>query len=81
MVLCSISIRNLNSTCCFSRITYQCIVIIVIPLFHRVTPKSENVKRVDIATPRVPHALDDTPGPMEPLKDPYPSEIDLKRNM
>ena len=80
MVLYSISIRNLNSTCCFSRITYQCIVIIVILLFHRVTPKSENVKRVDIPSPRVPHALDDTPGPMEHMKDPYPSEIDLKGN-
>ena len=47
----------------------------------KVTPKSENVKRVDITTPRVPHALDDTPGPMEPSKDPYPSEIDLKGNI
>ena len=51
----------------------------------RVTPKSENVKRVDIPsasqTPRVPQEGDYTPGPLEPMKDPYPSETDLKGEM
>ncbi|XP_052090020.1 uncharacterized protein LOC127726637 isoform X3 [Mytilus californianus] len=52
----------------------------------KVTPKSENVKRVDIPsasqTPRVPHDVaEETPGPLEPMKDPYPSEIDLKADV
>ncbi|CAG2218990.1 unnamed protein product [Mytilus edulis] len=52
----------------------------------KVTPKSENVKRVDIPsasqTPRLPHDVtEETPGPLEPMKDPYPSEIDLKADL
>lgn len=52
----------------------------------KVTPKSENVKRVDIPsasqTPRLPHDVaEETPGPLEPMKDPYPSEIDLKADV
>lgn len=48
----------------------------------KVTPQTENVKRVDIPSSsqaqRVPQELDETPGPVEPMKDPYPSEIDMK---
>ena len=51
-------------------------------LLFRVTPKSENVKRVEIPsasqTPRIPIGTEEITGPLEPMKDPHPSEIDLK---